>query len=207
MIKKNILSLCSDTAIVTSQPVNLDDGDYTVYVSDFSQDASKAFYRDFNRMSKSGLQLVVVLIDSRGGCVDSLGFMIDLIEASSIPVCTVCTGSAFSAASILLSCGTKGLRFMAPSARLLIHNVSGGGGDAEKVQEVENTAKELRRLESNLLQKMAKNCGKKKSFFIDELKKRGNVDWFIAAQEAKKLGIIDHIKVPQFSITPMLSIQ
>ena len=168
-----------------------------IYVNEFSELASKQFYTDFNKAIKGRQTLIPILIDSYGGAVDSLLFMMDLIESSPVPVATFAMGKAMSCGSILLTCGTDGMRFIAPSARVMIHNVSAGA--IGKQPEIENYAEEVKRMQFLAFQKMAKNCGKKKDYFLNLMKKRGYTDWYLTPYECKKYGLINHIRVPTFS--------
>ena len=168
-----------------------------IYVNAFSEESSKQFFIDFNKALRSGQTLIPILIDSYGGAVDSLLFMMDLIESSPVPVATFAMGKAMSCGSILLTSGTKGMRFIAPSARVMIHNVS--ALTYGKQPDVQVSAEEMERIQTLAFQKMAKNCGKKKDYFLNLMKARGHTDWYLTPQECKKQGLVDHIKVPTFS--------
>lgn len=200
MIKKaklinNVVFGNSDLLKDLSEAVN--QSNIVVYINSFNEESAKQFYTDFNSALKGGQSLIPVVIDSYGGNVDSLLFMMDIIESSPVPVATFAIGKAMSCGSVLLTAGTKGMRFIAPTARVMIHHVSSTSWGKEP--DVQIDAKELTRLQQVAFTKMAKNCGKSKNYFLEQLKKRGNTDWFLTPQECKKHGLVDHIKVPVFS--------
>lgn len=168
-----------------------------IHVNEFTEESAKQFYTEFNKAIKFGQTLIPILVDSYGGQLDSLNFMIDLIDASPVPVSTFCLGKAMSCGAILLSCGNKGLRFAAPNSRIMLHSVA--SGVIGKQLEMKNSAEETERVERLIYHRFAKNCNKKPGHFLDIFKKRGDTDWFLSATDAKKLGIVDFVKVPQFS--------
>lgn len=175
----------------------MDDTSITLYVNSFTEESAKQFYLDFNKALRHDQTLIPILIDSYGGYVDSLLFMMDLIESSPVPVATFAVGKAMSCGSILLTCGTPGMRFIAPTARVMIHNVSSATWGKHHDMAVD--VKETERLQQVAFHKMAKNCGKPKNYFLDQLKKKGNTDWFLTPEDAKKHGLVNHVKVPIFS--------
>ena len=76
---------------------------------------------------------IQLIINSPGGMVTS-GFAIyDTMQTISSPISTICTGFAASMASILLSAGTKGRRFVLEHGRVMIHQPSGGAGGARRI--------------------------------------------------------------------------
>jgi len=199
MIKKSKVSnaVMGDDNLLREIANFLDQRNSIAYVNEFSEESAKQFFNDYTKAIRNGQNIFVTVIDSYGGFIDSLIFMMDIIDSSPIPVATVCVGKGMSCGSILLSHGTKGLRFISPNSRVMIHNVSSGSWG--KQPEIQVDSDEVKRLQKTIFERMAKNCGKKKDFFLAELKKRGNTDWFLTAQEAKKMGIVDHIRIPTFS--------
>ena len=47
---------------------------------------------------------------------------------------------------------------------------------------------------------MARNCGKKDTYFLDLVHKKGHADWFLDAAEAKKHGMANQLRVPKINI-------
>ncbi len=132
-------------------------------------------------------QEIQLIINSPGGYVTS-GFAIyDTMNCISSPVSTVCTGLAASMASILLSNGIKGRRFVLPLARVMIHQPSGGaGGSASDIEIQLDEIIKTKKLGAALL---AKNCGQS----IEKVQEDFNRDYWMSAEESVKYGIVDSI--------------
>ena len=96
-------------------------------------------------------------------------------------------GQAASMGAVLLSAGTKGMRYSLPSSRIMIHQPSGGA--MGQATEIEISYKEIQRLKDILNGILAKNTGKK----ISEIEKYTDRDHFMSADEAKKFGLIDKV--------------
>jgi ATP-dependent Clp endopeptidase proteolytic subunit ClpP len=175
---------------------SIDDKNVVIYVNAFTEDSAKNFYNEFSKAVKARQQVIPIVIDSYGGYVDSLISMMDIIESSSVPVATIATGKAMSCGSILLSCGKDGMRYIAPSARVMIHHVSRATWG--KVPDMKVDVEESERIQELIFSKMAKNCGKQPKYFLDQLKERGNIDWYLTPEECVKHNVVNHIKLPEF---------
>ncbi|PQJ11578.1 ATP-dependent Clp protease proteolytic subunit [Flavipsychrobacter stenotrophus] len=130
---------------------------------------------------------IKLIINSPGGYVTA-GFSIyDTMMSISSPVSTICSGFAASMASILLSAGEKGRRFVLKHARVMIHQPSGGAGGPHA--DIEIQIKELLRAKELGAQILADNCGQP----IEKIMKDFNRDYHMDAQEAVDYGIVDGI--------------
>lgn len=130
---------------------------------------------------------IQLIINSPGGFVTS-GFSIyDTMNAISSPVSTICSGFAASMASILLSAGAKGRRFVLPHGRVMIHQPSGGaqGNSAD----IEIQAAELQKTKMLGARLLAENCGQS----VDRILKDFNRDYHMNAEEAVEYGIADGV--------------
>lgn len=58
------------------------------------------------------------------------------------------------------------------------------------------TISEAERLNNILFERMAKNCGHKKSYFADLISKKKHQDWFLNAKEAKEHNLANFTKLP-----------
>jgi len=130
---------------------------------------------------------IQLIINSPGGYVTS-GFAIyDTIKSISSPVSTVCSGFAASMASILLSAGAKGRRFVLKHGRVMIHQPSGGtGGNAANI---EIQAAELLKTKELGARILAENCG----HTVEKIMKDFNRDHFMNAEESVAYGIADGV--------------
>lgn len=128
-----------------------------------------------------------VYINSPGGVVTSGLAIYDTMNYITCPIATYCIGQAASMGAVLLSAGTKGMRYSLPNSRIMIHQPSGGA--MGQATEIEISYKEIQRLKDILNGILAKNTGKK----ISEIEKYTDRDHFMSADEAKKFGLIDKV--------------
>lgn len=169
-----------------------------VWVSEFDEDSAARFYDKFLELEKDPeVQIIPIFINSYGGQVYALTAMRDLIKSSPKPVATIAVGMAMSCGASLLACGTKGLRFASPDADILIHQVSGGTWG--KTADIEESARQYKRMNQKMLENLAKDTGKPKDYFQKRINKMANVDWTVDAEEAKRLGLIDHVSIPRLT--------
>jgi ATP-dependent Clp protease, protease subunit len=169
-----------------------------VKVNKFTEDAARKFHQQMAAAHNSGQQVIPVVIDSYGGQVYSLMSMISAIEAAELPVATIVEGKAMSCGAVLLSFGEQGMRFADPHATVMIHDVSSGGHG--KIEELKADVKEAERLDEKIFTMMARNCGKKDDYFKKKVFNKKHADWFMDAQEAKKHGLVNHLRVPKLNI-------
>lgn len=130
---------------------------------------------------------IQVLINSPGGYVTSGFAVYDTIKSISSPVSTICCGFAASMASILLSAGAPGRRFVLKHGRVMIHQPSGGtGGNASNI---EIQATELQKTKELGARILAENCGQS----YEKILKDFNRDYYMDARESVEYGIADNI--------------
>jgi ATP-dependent Clp protease protease subunit len=166
---------------------------------EITEETAGDFANSFHIAESSGQSVVPIVIDSYGGDIYALLSMIDIIEASSVPVATVVMGKAMSAGSVLLSCGNEGMRFASPSSTIMIHSAwqTGISGNAD---EVKVDAEELIRLNQKILEVLSLNCGHSKTYFHKLMSKKKNTDWYIGPKEAVKHNLVNHVRIPEFNI-------
>tara|TARA_B100000287_G_C20451824_1_gene709783 strand:- start:49 stop:612 length:564 start_codon:yes stop_codon:yes gene_type:complete len=130
---------------------------------------------------------IKLYIDSYGGMVYQCFGLIGVMEKSETPIHTIVTGAAMSCGFLILINGHK--RFAYQHATPLYHQVS--SGFYGKVKDLEEKLDETKRLQSkieNMTISLTKISKKKLS---DVLKNK--VDWYMSADEALSLGVIDAI--------------
>ena len=169
-----------------------------VRVNKFTEDSAKKFHQEMALAHSSGQKIIPVVIDSYGGQVYSLMSMISAIDAAELPVATIVEGKAMSCGAVLLTFGEQGMRFADPNATVMIHDVSSGGWG--KIEELKADVAEADRLDQKIFTMMARNCGKKDDYFKKKVFNKKHADWFMDAQEAKRHGLVNHLRVPKLSI-------
>tara|TARA_B100000212_G_C27362025_1_gene528625 strand:- start:935 stop:1537 length:603 start_codon:yes stop_codon:yes gene_type:complete len=165
-----------------------------VVVNEFNEESAMAFSTAMSLAQNSGQKVVPVVIDSFGGQVYSLMSMIASIKASTIPVATIVQGKAMSCGAILASFGEEGLRFMDKNATMMIHDVSSFAFG--KIEELKSDVRESERLNKQVYQMMARNCGKPDDYFTTLIHEKGHADWFLDAEEAKEHNIVQQLRLP-----------
>ena len=176
-----------------------------IRVNKFDEKSAKEFQQQVAQTHNTGQKVIPVVIDSYGGQVYSLMAMISAIKHAELPVATIIEGKAMSCGAILFSFGEQGLRFMDPDATLMIHDVSSMAWG--KVEEVKVSADETDRLNQIVYTMMARNCGKKDDYFLKLVHKRGHADWFLNAEDAKKHGMANQLRVPKLHISVGVDIE
>jgi len=185
-----------DERIKVRNPIDLLRCDRVVHVNKFNEAAVKLFKDELLDAHETGQKIIPILINSFGGSIYAVLAMADLIKNSDKIIATVAIGKAMSAGAILLTCGHEGYRFASPTSTIMIHDVSMGTWG--KMEEIKADTKEGDRLNKLVFNMMEKNCGLKKGELLNKLRKDYNsADWFLTPQQAKKLNIINHIKVPK----------
>ena len=137
---------------------------------------------------------IFLYINSPGGVVSSGLAVYDTMLYIKPDVSTVCIGQAASMGSLLLAAGKKGKRFCLPHSRMMTHQPSGGvQGQATDIQ---IHAKEILDLKRRLNLIYEKHTNQN----LSSIEKMMERDYFMSAEEAKKVGIVDKVvsKRPDF---------
>ncbi len=175
-----------------------------VRVNKFDEKAAKEFHDKIAQAHNTGQKVIPVVIDSYGGQVYSLMAMVSAIKHSELPVATIVEGKAMSCGAILFSFGEQGLRFMDPDATVMIHDVS--SMEYGKVEEIKASAEETERLNKKVYTMMARNCGKRDDYFLKIVHKKSHADWFLDANDCKKHGLANQLRVPKLEIVVAVDI-
>ncbi len=132
---------------------------------------------------------IYMYINSPGGSVTAGMAIYDTMRYVSCPVSTLCIGQAASMGALLLSSGSKGMRFSLPNSRILIHQPL--GGFQGQATDIDIHAREILRMRADLNRILADNTGKS----LEQIERDTDRDYFMNAQEALDYGIIDKIMV------------
>ena len=169
-----------------------------IIMEDFDAFTASAFLKSFNQINNTPQPIVPIHVDSPGGSAYAVMGVVDIVTVSKKPVLTFCSSWAMSAGSVLLAAGTKGYRYASKNASIMIHQASGGGEG--KTSDLKADLEELERLNDTYMELLAKFSGKTKKFYQNLIKKHGNSDFYISAQEAKDFGLIDFVGVPELTL-------
>ncbi|XP_037828507.1 ATP-dependent Clp protease proteolytic subunit [Lucilia sericata] len=137
--------------------------------------------------SENSNKPIHLYINSPGGVVTAGLAIYDTMQYVKPPIATWCVGQACSMGSLLLAGGEPGMRYSLPNSRIMIHQPSGGAqGQATDIQ---IQAEEIVKLKKQLTNIYVKHT--KQSY--DLLYQRMERDNFMSPEEAKKIGLIDHV--------------
>ena len=126
-------------------------------------------------------------INSPGGIVWSGLAIYDTMQYISPEIMTICIGQAASAGSLLLTAGSKDMRFSLPNSRIMVHQPS--GGYQGQVTDIEIHTNEIIKTKERLNQIYSHHTGKN----IKDIKNIMERDKYFSPEEAIEFGLIDKI--------------
>ena len=129
---------------------------------------------------------VNLMINSPGGDVHEMFGIIDYIESLDVKVNIICRGRAFSAAAIILTCGT-GTRMMSKRSTVMFHQSSSFLGG--KMSDITAYLDNVKNLEKIIYSMLAERTKKDAAWWKDNMKS----DLYLTAEELLEIGVIDQI--------------
>lgn len=131
-------------------------------------------------------------INSPGGVIYAGLAIYDTMQMISNPISTVAVGVTASFGTVLLTAGTKGLRYALPNATIHMHQPLGGAQG--QATDIEIQAKQILRLKSLLLGIMSKHTGQP----LEVIERDSDRDYYLEAKQAVEYGLVDHVlEVPE----------
>ena len=129
---------------------------------------------------------VNLMINSPGGDVHEMLGIIDYIESLDVKVNTICRGRAFSAAAIILACGT-GSRMMSKRSTVMFHQSSSFLGG--KMSDISAYLDNVKNIEKTIYDILAEKTNKDQAWWKDNMKS----DLYLTAEQLKEYNVIDTI--------------
>ena len=144
-------------------------------------------FRDSDKYKGDPKSPITFLINSPGGSMHEMLAIIDFMRGLDVPVNTICRGTAFSAAAVILACG-NGTRAMSKHSSVMFHQslnyVEG------KFNDVKASIAYTQIMESDVQNILVEVTNQKDAtWWRDKMK----TDFFLSATEALELGVIDVI--------------
>ena len=130
---------------------------------------------------------ISMYINSPGGAVTAAMAMYDTMQFIKPEVATLCVGQAASAGSLLLTAGAKGMRYILPNARVMLHQPS--GGFRGQASDIERHAEDIVKVKRRLNDIYVKHTGQP----LETIERTLDRDHFMSAEEAQKFGIVDEV--------------
>ncbi|KAI1617698.1 ATP-dependent Clp protease [Exophiala viscosa] len=136
-------------------------------------------------------QPISMYINSPGGSVTAGLSIYDCMNYIVPEVSTLVLGQAASMGSLILAGGSAGKRYCLPHSSIMLHQPSGGYFGV--AADIAIHAKEILRVRTQLNQIYERHLTGKKKKTLEEIEKMMERDYFLSAQEALDLGVVDQI--------------
>jgi len=126
-------------------------------------------------------------INSPGGVISSGLAIYDTMQLINPEVSTICLGMAASMATILLSGGKKGKRYVLPNSTVHMHQPLGGAQG--QASDIEIAAREIIRLQDKVRTMLSVNTGQT----YDKIARDTDRDYYLTAEQAVEYSLVDEI--------------
>ncbi len=126
-------------------------------------------------------------INSPGGQVYSGMAIYDTMQQIECPVSTVAVGFTASFGTVLLTAGTKGMRYALPNATIHMHQPLGGAQG--QASDIAIQANEILRLRKSLTRILSFHTGQT----MEKVEEDTDRDIFLTAEAAKEYGLVDEV--------------
>ncbi|MBV8929617.1 MAG: ATP-dependent Clp protease proteolytic subunit [Mycobacteriaceae bacterium] len=128
-------------------------------------------------------------INSPGGSVTAGLAIYDTMNFIQPDVATICMGLGASMGQFLLCAGAAGKRYALPSARIMMHQPS--GGFQGQAADIKIQAEQMTYIKQMLAERIAHHTGQS----VDQITRDSDRDRWFTAEQAKDYGIIDSVIV------------
>ncbi len=132
---------------------------------------------------------ITFYINTPGGSITAGMAVYDTMQLISSPIKVVVTGMAASMGSILLCGATKGMRYIYPHARVLIHQPLISGRMVAQAVDINIQAEEMEKLREELNGILAVSSGQD----MEKIQQDTDRDFYLNAKEAIEYGLADEI--------------
>jgi len=126
-------------------------------------------------------------INSPGGVISAGLAIYDTMHLIAPEVSTICLGMAASMATILLSGGEKGKRYILPNSTVHMHQPLGGAQG--QASDIEIAAREIIRLQDKVRIMLSENTGQT----YDKIARDTDRDYYMTAEQAVEYSLVDEI--------------
>jgi len=126
-------------------------------------------------------------INSPGGVISAGLAIYDTMHLIKSEVSTICIGMAASMATILLSGGEKGKRYVLPISTVHMHQPMGGAQG--QATDIEIAAREIIRLQDKIRTMLSENTGQT----YDKIARDTDRDYYLTAEQAVEYSLVDEI--------------
>jgi len=167
------------------------DDDRTLYFTGDVDETSitQAISRITTLSRQNAKKPITIVFNTRGGCVDDMFALYDMIKFLRTPIYTIGLGKIMSAGVLLLASGSRGCRKIGKRARIMIHPIS--SVTYGTIFDQKNIVNEMERLQTQWQECMIENT----NFTLTQLNAimSSNVDTYLTPEQAISFGIIDAV--------------
>lgn len=130
---------------------------------------------------------IQMYINSPGGQVYAGMAIYDTMQQVACPVSTVAVGFTASFGTVLLTAGTKGMRYALPNATIHMHQPLGGAQG--QATDIAIQAQEILRLRTSINNILAIHTGQS----IEQIEEDLDRDLYMDAEKAMEYGLVDEV--------------
>ena len=130
---------------------------------------------------------ITMYINSPGGMVYSGMAIYDTMQQVRSPVATYAVGFTASFGTVLLTAGTKGMRYALPNATIHMHQPLGGAQG--QASDIAIQAEEILRLRTDLNKILSFHTGQS----VERIARDTDRDIYMHAKEAMEYGLVDEV--------------
>lgn len=139
--------------------------------------------------SEDDSKKISLYINSEDGDIRSVLMIYDVIKMMKSPIETVCVGSAFGEAAVLLSAGTKGMRLATRSALICMNQILFHEFVHSDMHDAKTLLSQVSSDNDRVMKILSKTTGKT----LSKVKKDCTKKMYMDAAQAKAYGIIDKV--------------
>lgn len=130
---------------------------------------------------------IQIFVNSPGGVIYSGLAIYDTMQQISSPVSTTAVGLTASFGTVILTAGTKGMRYALPNATIHMHQPLGGAQG--QATDIVIQANEIMRLKDRLIDVLMKHTGQER----EVIERDSDRDVYLNARQAVDYGLIDAV--------------
>lgn len=160
-------------------------------IGEITDDTAAYICSEIRYLSRNSKEPLTLILNSHGGSISAGMAIYDTLNASGCEVTTVVEGMAASMAAFLATCAaTKGRRFCQPNAEIMVHQPLGGvQGQASDITIAADHINSTKR-------KMTKIFADSVNLEESKIKTLTDRDTWLSAEDALKMGFVDHVGDP-----------
>lgn len=159
--------------------------EYFCFSGEFNNKNAIEVLKYFVACKLNKAEKATILINSPGGAVQQLSFILEVYKASQLPLTVLGTGQVGSCASCLFCMGDE--RILLPNTKFLIHHPSCDKNGKVLYDELIDESKGMIRCDNYIFEILSKKT--KLTKYIYTKKCRKSEDWILSDEEIKKYDI------------------